>query len=30
MMTFECENDYQVREFEQTKALFNARRESMP
>mgnify|MGYP003290310302 FL=1 len=30
MMTFECENDYQVREFEQTKALFHARRESMP
>ena len=30
MMTFECENDYQVREFEQTKALFHARRNSMP
>ena len=30
MMTFECENDYQVREFEQTKALFNARRNSLP
>ena len=30
MMTFQCENDYQVREFEQTKALFHARRESMP
>ena len=30
MMTFKCENDYQVREFEQTKALFHARRESMP
>ena len=30
MMTFECENDYQVREFEQTKALLHARRESMP
>jgi glycosidase len=30
MMTFECENDYQVREFEQTKVLFNARRNSMP
>ena len=30
MMTFECENDYQVRELEQTKALFHARRNSMP
>ncbi len=30
MMTFQCENDYQVREFEQTKALLHARRESMP
>ncbi len=30
MMTFECENDYQVREFEQTKALFHARRNSVP
>ena len=30
MMTFQCENDYQVREFEQTKALFHARRNSVP
>lgn len=30
MMTFECANDYQVRELEQTKALFKERRESMP
>ena len=29
MMTFQCENDYQVRELEQTKALFNARRNSI-
>ena len=30
MMTFQCENDYQVRELEQTKALFHARRNSVP
>ncbi len=30
MMTFECANDYQVREFDQTKALLHARRNSMP
>ena len=30
MMTFECANDYQAKELEQTKALFKERRESMP
>ena len=30
MMTFTCANDYQEREFEQTKALFHNRRSSMP
>ncbi|MBO7264953.1 MAG: hypothetical protein J6U91_01835 [Alistipes sp.] len=30
MMTFECENDYQVNQLEQTKALLHVRRGSMP
>lgn len=30
MMTFTCANEYQEREFEQTKALFHERRSSMP